>query len=83
MTTHITISGLSVYTNLPAPTVGQGVAPQDVPARDALNAMRSKGMAIHYEQHPLHQLAKSLLHPDELGHLACPEIRNAAREALQ
>jgi hypothetical protein len=83
MTTHITINGTTVYTNLKAPAIGQRQEPDEVPARDALNAMRSKGMQIVYEHHPLALFAGDVLDGDRWAHATTTEVKQAAAQALK
>ena len=83
MNAHITISGATVYTNLKAPAIGQHVNNDEVPARDALNAMRSKGMQIVYEHHPLALFAGDVLDGDRWAHSTTTEVKQAAAQALK
>jgi hypothetical protein len=83
MTAHITINGTTVYTNLQAPAIGQRQEPDEVPARDAINTMRSKGMTVVYDHHPLALFARDVLDGERYAHSVTTEVRQAAAEALK
>lgn len=80
---HITITGLSVYTTLAQPKAGQHQTMEEVAALAAINKLARDGHQIEFGRHPLHDLARDIIHPEAFGYLANPEIRAAALEALK
>jgi hypothetical protein len=79
---HITINGLTACTNMRQPFAGQHQTNEEVTALAALNAMARNGLTVVYEHHPLHQLARDVITPEQFGHAVSPEVRRAALAAL-
>jgi hypothetical protein len=79
---HITIQGLTACTNMRQPFAGQHQTSEEVTALAALNAMHRAGLTVVYDHHPLHQLARDVIAPEQFGHAVTPEVRRAALAAL-
>lgn len=71
-------------TNGERPALGRALSPAQALAMDLLRTCERQAQEVRYgaEHVPLVQLATRLLHPEDLGFAATPQMRDAARQAL-
>ena len=83
-TIHISLvqtkDGLQAQTNMAAPQRGKPLTMEESSALGMLNMARGCGIQVVYGHCPVVEFIDDLLHPEQLGHDATPQIRARALE---